>query len=293
MGTITAVDLEPRELDAGQMELIRRLAHQVMSQLELRHKLVELAEAQEGIASANQALEAEKAKSDELLLNILPAAVAAELKKSDHVAARHDSVTIMFTDFKGFTRLAGTMEPKGLVDQLDQYFTLFDDITGRHGIEKLKTIGDAYMCVGGLPEENRSHPVDVCLAALEIQSTMARMNAQRAKLNLAQWELRIGIHTGSVMAGVVGKRKFTYNIWGDAVNMAAAMEANGEPGRINLSETTYQRIKTFFECEVRGPVEAKNKGPVKAFFLERIKTEFSADSDGQKANDTFARAAAR
>ena len=267
LGTVCVFDFEPRDLTFEQSESLRRLARQTMGQLELRRKLIEL-------SGARQALEAEKSRSDELLLNILPSKIADELKSGNQVEPRyHDSVTIMFTDFKGFTRFAETLEPRTLVNDLNQYFSAFDEIIEHHSLEKLKTIGDAYMCAGGLPEENQTHAVDVCRAALEIQEFMNRVNRQREKMRLLPWELRIGIHTGPVMAGVVGRKKFTYDIWGDAVNIAALMESNGEAGRITLSESTYHRVENRFECEHRGTVEAKNKGLLDTYFLNRIRPE--------------------
>jgi adenylate cyclase len=266
LGTVCVFGFEPRQLTFDQSESLRRLSRQTMAQLELRRKLIEL-------SGARRALESEKARSDELLLNILPAKIADELKTRNEVEPRHyDSVTIMFTDFKGFTRFAEAAEPRTLINDLDQYFSAFDEIIERHNLEKLKTIGDAYMCAGGLPEENRTHPVDACRAALEIQEFMARANRQREKMRLPQWELRIGLHTGSVMAGVVGRKKFTYDIWGDAVNVAARMESNGVAGRIALSESTYHRVKDQFECEHHGQIEAKNKGLLDMYFLNRIKS---------------------
>lgn len=266
LGTVCVFDFEPRELTFEQSDSLRRLSRQTMAHLELRRNLIEL-------SGARQALETEKARSDELLLNILPAKIAEELKSGKEVEPRHyDSVTIMFTDFKGFTRLAEASEPRTLVHDLDQYFSAFDEIIERHNMEKLKTIGDAYMCAGGLPEQNRTHPGDACRAALEIQQCMTRANNQREKMRLPPWELRIGLHTGPVMAGVVGKKKFTYDIWGDAVNIASRMESNGEPGRIALSESTYHQVRGEFECEHRGQIEAKNKGAMEAYFLNREKT---------------------
>jgi len=266
LGTVCVFGFEPRQLTFDQSESLRRLSRQTMAQLELRRKIIEL-------SGARRALESEKARSDELLLNILPAKIADELKTRNEVEPRHyDSVTIMFTDFKGFTRFAEAAEPRTLVNDLDQYFSAFDEIIERHNLEKLKTIGDAYMCAGGLPEENRTHPVDACRAALEIQEFMARANRQREKMRLPRWELRIGLHTGSVMAGVVGRKKFTYDIWGDAVNVAARMESNGAAGRIALSESTYHRVKDQFECEHHGQIEAKNKGLLDMYFLNRIKS---------------------
>ena len=266
LGALCVLDFETRELSFEQTEAMRRLARQVVAQLEMRRKLVELSE-------ARCALEAEKSRSDDLLRNILPAKIAGELKRANRVEPRYyAAATIMFTDFKGFTQFAESMEPRVLVDDLNRYFSAFDEIVSRHNLEKLKTIGDAYMCAGGLPEENRSHPVDACLAAIEIQDFMARINRQRETMRLPPWQLRIGIHTGPVMAGVVGRWKFTYDIWGDAVNVAALMESNGEAGRITLSESTYHRVKDIFETEPRGKIEAKHKGRLDTYFLSRIKT---------------------
>jgi adenylate cyclase len=267
LGTVCVFDFEPRDLEFEQSESLRRLSHQTMAQLELRRKLIEFSDAQ-------QALELEKTRSDELLLNILPAKIADELKTRNEVEPRYyNSATIMFTDFKGFTRLAEASEPRTLVNDLNQFFSAFDEIIEHHNLEKLKTIGDAYMCAGGLPDENRTHPIDVCRAALEIQEYMAHVNLQREKMRLSPWELRIGIHTGPVMAGVVGKKKFTYDIWGDAVNVAARIESNGEAGRIALSESTYHHVKDQFECEHRGQIEAKNKGLLDTYVLNRAEPE--------------------
>lgn len=261
LGTLCVLDFQPREITFEQAECLRRLARQVMAQLELRRKLLELNQ-------ARQALAVEKRRAEDLLLNILPAEIARELERDQRVEPRYyASATILFTDFHGFTRFAESLEPRRLVDDLHQYFSAFDEIVERHGLEKLKTIGDAYMCAGGLPQPNMTHAVDACRAALEIQRYMARMNALRDKMRLPPWELRIGIHTGSVMAGVVGRKKFTYDIWGDAVNIAALMEANGVPGRINISESTFHRIKDLFSTEARGSIAAKNKGCLPMFFL--------------------------
>ncbi len=294
LGTICAMDLEPRDLTNEQKECMRRLSRQVMAHLELRRKLIELDAAQGELRAAHREIAAEKAKSDELLLNILPADIAEELKRHGRVEPRYYSaVTIMFTDFQGFTRLAGSLEPKSLVEQLDDHFTLFDEIIDRHRIEKLKTIGDAYMCVGGLPEENRTHPIDACLAALEIRDALARINRNREKLRLEPWEIRIGLHTGPVMAGVVGRNKFTYDIWGDAVNIAARMEQCGEPGRINISETTHAAASRLFDVEPRGSIQAHAGGEIEMYFLNAIDPEHSAGRDGRRPNESFWEVAGR
>jgi class 3 adenylate cyclase len=263
LGTVCVFDFKPRELTSEQSESLRRLSRQAMAQLELR------------------ALRSEKRRSDELLLNILPAKIAEALKSGNEVEPRYyDSATIMFTDFKGFTRSSETSEPHTLVNVLNQYFSGFDEIVEQHNLEKLKTIGDAYMCAGGLPEENRTHAVDACYAALQIQEFVTRVNRQRKKMRLQPWELRIGIHTGPVMAGVVGRKKFTYDIWGDAVNVASLMESNGKAGRIVISESTYHCVKDEFECERRSPIEGKNKGVLESHFLNRNKPVLSRDQTG-------------
>lgn len=261
LGAFCIIDFEPKDLEPKQKEAIRKLTRQAVTQLELRRKLAEL----ENVQSA---LSEEKQRADELLLNILPAHISDELKTQGRVTPRYyDSATILFSDFKGFTGLAERNEPRALIDELDRHFSAFDDIIERHGLEKLKTIGDAYMCAGGIPEKNHTHPVNACTAALEMQTYMTRANLKREQMGLAPWELRIGIHTGGVMAGVVGKRKFTYDIWGDAVNTASIMETLGEPGRITVSESTYSHIGDHFDVEYQGEFTAKEKDNLKTYFL--------------------------
>jgi class 3 adenylate cyclase len=252
--------------------------------------MLELERRMRELAQARREADLERERSDRLLLNILPRTVADELRANERVTPRyHESVTIMFADFEGFSRLTERIEPKSLIEQLDQFFSAFDAIAERHRLEKLKTIGDAYMCVGGLPEPNRTHDVDACLAALSFLEFMRRTNAQREKLHLPRWDLRIGLHSGPVMAGVVGKRKFIYDVWGDAVNVAARLEATGGAGRINVSDTIYNRVRALMEFEPRGAVEIKNKAPINMHFLTRIKPALSRDPDGFYPNDAFHR----
>lgn len=281
LGTFCIFDFQPRELTFEQVDAVRCLSRQAVAQLELRRNLLELDE-------AKRELESQREKSDKLLLSIFPRPVADELKQRNRVTPRFfDSATILFADFEGFTRLAERLEPKSLVDQLDQYFSALDEIAERHDLEMLKTIGDCYMCVGGLPEPNRSHPLNACLAALEMQDYMAKLNRRREKMRLQHWELRIGIHTGPVMAGVVGRRKFIYDVWGDAVNIASCMEAAGAGGRINVSEAVQARVKSLFEFEPRGSIEAKNKGTLNMSYLSRLKPELSRDAAGLIGNDAL------
>jgi class 3 adenylate cyclase/tetratricopeptide (TPR) repeat protein len=208
----------------------------------------------------------EKKRSDTLLLNILPSETAQELKLTGKVEAiKFDQVTVLFTDFVGFSKLAEHAEPVHLVRSIDFYFKAFDQITTKHGLEKIKTIGDAYMCASGLPKANRSQARHVVEAAREMMDFVNReMNSADG---LTHFEIRIGIHTGPVVAGIVGIKKWQYDIWGDTVNIASRMESMSEPGQINLSETTYQQIKDEFPCTYRGEIAAKNRGLLKMYYL--------------------------
>ncbi|MBR1224847.1 MULTISPECIES: adenylate/guanylate cyclase domain-containing protein [unclassified Bradyrhizobium] len=288
LGTLCVIAFEPRELTFGQQEALRRLAHQTMVHLELRRQLLVRNEMLRELERARDQAVAGKAESDKLLLNILPSSIAAELKANDRVQPRFfDSATVMLIDFTGFTRLVETMEPASVIDQLDQHFTRFDDIMAKHRLEKLKTIGDAYLAVGGVPEPNRSHAIDAALAALQVIDHLARLNRQREKLHLPAWQVRIGINTGPVIAGVVGKHKFTYDIWGNTVNITQRVEAAGAPGRISIAESTWQHIKTRFETDARGAVEVKHQGLVNMYYLNRIRPELSSDPAGITPNDRF------
>ncbi len=216
----------------------------------------------------NVDLKREKDRSENLLLNILPAEVAEELKEKGNAGARHfDNVTVLFTDFKDFTKVSERLSAQQLVDELDACFSAFDEITARHNIEKIKTVGDAYLAVSGLPVANPNHAENLLNAAIEIRDFMANRNEQTRKNNGETFEIRIGVHSGSVVAGIVGKRKFAYDIWGDTVNTAARMEQNSEAGRINISHTTFELVKDKFNFEYRGEIEAKNKGKLKMYFL--------------------------
>lgn len=220
-------------------------------------------------------------ESERLLLNILPEQVATELRSVGSVKPVYfESASVMFTDFKGFTNLAESMSPEDLIKVLDTCFTKFDEITSKYKIEKLKTIGDSYMCAGGIPKVNKSHAIDCCLAALEIVRYMDEIRKVREAVGLPYFELRLGIHTGPIVAGVVGNTKFAYDIWGDSVNTASRMESSGEPGRVNISLATHELVKSYFVCESRGKIYAKRKGDMEMFFVNRIDPEFSKDEDG-------------
>lgn len=221
----------------------------------------------------NFTIEKERKRSDELLLNILPEATANELKTTGKARARkYDSVSVLFTDFKNFTQIAEKLSAEELVAELDLYFRKFDEITEKHHIEKIKTIGDAYMCAGGIPEENKTHPTDAVLAGLEMIDFLENLQRDKIDKGLPYFQVRIGIHTGPIVAGVVGTKKFAYDIWGDTVNLAARMESSGAPGKLNISQTTYELVKDRFECTHRGKIEAKNKGQIDMYFVEQIKS---------------------
>ena len=173
----------------------------------------------------------------------------------------------MFTDFKNFTQISEALSPSELVAEIHFCFEAFDHIIARHNIEKIKTIGDSYMCAGGLPVINKTNATDVVKAAMEIQQFM-RHRLQQGKNVKALSEIRIGIHTGPVVAGIVGVKKFAYDIWGDTVNIASRMESSGEAGKINISGSTYELVKEEFSCRHRGKVPAKNKGEIDMFFVE-------------------------
>ena len=267
---------------------MRRLSHQVVTQLELRRTVVEMDNAIKSRDKMHQELVAEKSRSDELLLNILPKKIASELRDTEKVDPRfYNSASVMFGDFAGFTKLAEQIQPKALIDLLHQYFSVFDNIVAKHNVEKLKTIGDAYMCVAGAPGESRGHAISACLAAIEIQHHMERTNKQREKMRMPRWDMRVGVHSGPIIAGVVGEKKFTYDVWGDAVNIAALMEKEGETGRVNISQTTFQQVDEAFETEARGQVDTGKKGLLAMYFVNRLKPEFSSDPDGMKPNDEF------
>jgi adenylate cyclase len=221
------------------------------------------------IKAQQQVIEVEKEKSDNLLRNILPESTAQELKDQGYAKPRHyDSVSVLFTDFVGFTQVASKLEPAALVKELEEFFLEFDEIIERHKLEKIKTIGDAYMCAGGLPEPSETHAIDTVRAALEIKAFVQGINQRQQAEGKTPWQIRIGIHTGSLVAGVIGKKKFAYDIWGDAVNTASRMESSGEANRVNISGDTHALIEGHFKCTYRGKVEAKNKGEVDMYFVE-------------------------
>ncbi|MCU0390190.1 MAG: hypothetical protein MUE81_03660 [Thermoflexibacter sp.] len=217
-------------------------------------------------------IEAEKKKAETLLLNILPKEVAEELKEKGFAEPRYyETVTVLFTDFKGFTQVAEKLQPQEIVEMLNFFFQKFDEIAAKHNLEKIKTIGDAYMCAGGIPNGNSTNPIDTVKAGLEMQEFMRQWNLERLVKGELTFELRLGINTGSLVAGVIGRNKFAYDIWGDTVNLASRMESSGEVGKVNISGATYEWVRDQFDCIYRGKVAAKHKGEVDMYFVEKEK----------------------
>lgn len=230
-------------------------------------RTAELAQTNADLARTNADLDRQREESDRLLLNILPASVAGSLKSrpGETIADEFVQASVLFTDFKGFTAISESVTPARLVSELNEIFGVFDDICISHGMEKIKTIGDSYMAVGGVPERNSTHPADAVRLGLAMRDYMAGRLEDPSKLPL---NIRIGIHSGPIIAGVIGKRKFTYDVWGDTVNTASRMESSGEPGKVNVSETTYKLVSNLFDCTSRGSVDAKGKGAMPMYFVD-------------------------
>ena len=217
-------------------------------------------------------IKAEKRISEDLLLNILPRDVAEELKiTGDTKAKAFTMVTVMFTDFKDFTKVSKKVSAELLVDEIHYCFSAFDRIVQKHKIEKIKTIGDAYLCASGLPVSNYTHAVDMLNAAFEMRDFMVQRKKEKEAKGETPFELRIGVHTGPVVAGIVGVRKFQYDIWGDTVNTANRVESNGEAGKVNISQSTYELLvdDSNFTFSNRGKIEVKGKGELSMYFVEK------------------------
>ncbi|MBI9073855.1 MAG: GAF domain-containing protein [Desulfatibacillum sp.] len=217
-------------------------------------------------------LEAERNKSEQLLLNILPEEVYRELKERGRVTPkRHDSVTILFADFVDFSAHAEKISPEELIDDLETCYAIFDEIVETRSLEKLKTIGDSYMCAGGLTVLNENHAMDCVQAGLDMVESIKAIKQARKALGMNSWDVRVGIHTGPVVAGVIGQTKFTYDVWGDAVNLASRMEANGIPNQVNISEAAYLQVKKRFQCDPRGMIRVKGIGKTQMYLVKGLK----------------------
>lgn len=255
---------------------------------EVKKRTFEIEAQKAEIEMQNQLLAYEKDKVEKLLSNILPKDTIEELKTKGKATARHFRLaSVMFTDFKGFTQISSKLRPHELVEALDAYFIQFDEIIGKYNLEQIKTIGDSYMCAGGLPIRNRSNPIDIILAALEILRYVDKQNEIKRKNQQDIWELRVGIHTGELIAGVIGTKRFAYDIWGDTVNIANALEHFGVPGKINISGNTFHLVKDFFDCTFRGKINTKSQEEVEMYFANTIKAELSENGEGIVPNAAF------
>jgi len=283
---VTELKAAEQRLEAKNESLLTLTEH-----LESTNLLLE--KQRQEIEQQKELLEEQKKKSDELLLNILPFETAEQLKKKGTAKSKqYKLVTILFTDFKDFSKMAGIMDSQDLITELNFYIQKFDEIIEGRFIEKIKTIGDAYMCAGGLPLRNKSNPIDITLAGLKIQKFMIDTAEEKRQKGETPWELRLGVHTGDVIAGVIGKKKFAYDIWGDAVNKASRMEQAGEVGKVNVSGDTYEFIKDFFDCTYRGKITVKNN-ELDMYFVNRLKTEYSDDEFGVEPNAEFTKLLAK
>jgi len=219
----------------------------------------------------------EKEKSDKLVADLFPKGTAEEIKTSGRAKSKKfEMATVLFSDIQGFTKIAEEMNPEDLIDELDKIFFHFDSVVEKYNIEKIKTIGDAYMAAGGIPIKNSSNPIEVVLAGLEMQYYMNDLKKKKTDI----WDLRIGIHTGPIISGVVGSKKLSYDIWGDPVNTASRMESSGEGGKVNISGMTYNLIKDYFLCEYRGKLPVKYKGNIEMYFVTGLRPELSVDLQG-------------
>jgi len=291
---VTDTDNIEKAFQEGAADFIKKpiqnteLTLRVKSILSLYKLIKEMARQAEELETQKQTLEVAVKRTDELLNNIFPFEIAEQLKyKGKADAKKYRMVSILFTDFKGFTSISTKLPPEEIIKELSIFFEKFDEITERHYIEKIKTIGDAYMCVGGLPLRNKSNPIDTVLAALQIQKFTNGYNKLRIESNLDPWPLRLGIHTGKVIAGVIGKKKFTYDIWGDAVNTAARMESSGEIEKVNISGETFEHIQKYFDCTYRGKIPAKNKGDIDMYFVNGLKPDYCKPNDNTEPNTAF------
>jgi class 3 adenylate cyclase/CheY-like chemotaxis protein len=282
---------EPLELDYGgerlRLDVSRRqLLNLLLSTYEnILQQNSKLAEMHRDLADANRQVEESLRKTRELLYRVFPRQIADELADRGASEPRHfEAVTVLFTDFVGFTKTAETLSPRQLIADLDRYFLRFDQLLAPCGMEKLKTIGDAYMAAAGVPEPTATHAIDAVLFALGLREAVAVIGREQEAAGAPAFPIRIGLHTGPLVAGVIGEQRFLYDLWGDTVNTASRMESKGAPGRINVSAATHALVEPFCECTPRGRIEVKGKGEVEMFFLDRLRPEYSGDAAGTVGN---------
>ena len=270
-----------QKIDSGKKE-------QIKLEKKIQERTKEISAQKGKIEKQQELLKKEKKKSEDLLLNLLPESTVKELMAKGKASAKaYKSVTVMFTDVVGFTKISENMPPSRLVTKLDVMFRKFDEIIVANNLEKIKTIGDAYMCAAGVPEISSTNPMDACIAALQIQDYMAKVKYEALANHEDFWEIRLGVNTGTVTAGVIGSERLAYDIWGSTVNQAQRMEMLGEPGKVCVSGNTFKHIEPYFDCEYKGKVPTKSKGLVDMYIVNRIKLELSENNKGLVPNEKF------
>lgn len=282
------IELERRKLVRLEMKIAERTTEirAKNAQIEQQNKIIN--EEKNKVLEQTKLLQIEKDKSENLIRRIIPESTVDELKNSGRSSARaYKMVSILFTDFVGFSKISERMSPSDLVSKLDVFFKKFDEIIVRNNLEKIKTIGDAYMCAGGVPVRNNTNPIDACLAALQIQDYMAQLKNDAIEKGEEYWMLRLGINTGEVTAGVIGNERLAYDIWGSAVNRAQRMEMLGEPGKVTVTGETYKLIEPYFECTLKGIAKSKSNNEIEMYTVDSIKAHLSIDGQGIYPNERF------
>lgn len=282
------IDSERRKQVRLEMKIADRTREIREQNVQIEKQRKQLEEEKNKVVNNQLLLQIEKDKTEKLIRRIIPESTAEELKNKGTASARaYKTVSVLFTDFVGFTKSAERMSPTDLVNKLDVYFSKFDEIIVKNNLEKIKTIGDAYMCAGGLPVRNNTNPIDTCIAALQIQDYMRIRKNNSIINNTEYWELRLGINTGEVVAGVIGSERLAYDVWGATVNQAQRMEMLGEPGKVTITGNTFVLVEPYFECVFRGKAQSKSRGLIDMYTVERIKPELSVDGEGVVPNERF------
>ncbi|PWL31421.1 MAG: hypothetical protein DCO96_04275 [Fluviicola sp. XM-24bin1] len=284
-----------RRVDAARREQIRleikvknRTREIQQQNQKIAAQKLKIEEERNKVVKQQKLLQIEKDKTEKLLKNVIPASTAEELKKRGKARARaYKTVSVLFTDFVGFTKISDKTQPTELVKKLDVYFTKFDEIIVKNNLEKIKTIGDAYMCAGGVPVRNNTNPIDTCLAAVQIQHYMTQRKNDAIANGSEYWELRLGINTGEVTAGVIGSERLAYDVWGATVNQAQRMEMLGAPGKVTISGATFELIEPYFDCTFKGKAQTKSRGLIDMYEVNRIKPELSENGEGIYPNKRF------
>lgn len=282
------IDYEKREQVRLEMKIAERTKEIREQNIKIEKQKEQIEKKNEKVEKQRKQLQIEKEKSEKLLRNVIPESMADELLEKGEASARaFKVVSVLFTDFVGFTKIADKTDPTELVKKLDIFFRKFDEIVFSNNLEKIKTIGDAYMCAGGVPVRNNTNPIDACIAGLQIQNYMESLKAEALDAGEEFWTLRLGINTGEVIAGVIGSKRLAYDVWGTTVNQAQRMEMLGEPGRVTITKNTFLHVEPYFECEFVGTVESKSKGKIDMYQVLGIKSELSIDGNGVFPNERF------